>query len=266
MNLIRFLYRSFPRLMFWSCRLTNANSEKEMAFLDILCDPERISLDIGAKVGMYTYRLIPHSREVWAFEPIPELARLLKKSLGARIHVEAVALSNHTGKLTLRIPFTKKGIPKYGRSTVENGNSLKNSDLKTIQTLEIESKELDQYPLGEVGFIKIDVEGHELAVLQGAQGILKKYRPTLLIEANDHHQPGAVEKLRNFLEPRHYEGYFLFRDQWYPIQQFNPVTHLEKFGIENFIFLSSEEAELKIGRLFKGTSQSAFPGRPSRRV
>jgi FkbM family methyltransferase len=266
MNLIRFLYRSFPRLMFWSCRLTHANSEKEMAYLDILCDPQRISLDIGAKVGMYTYRLLPHSREVWAFEPIPELARLLEKSFGPQVHVEAVALSDHAGRLSLRIPFNKKGIPKYGRSTVENSNLLKNSDLKEIQTLEIESKELDQYSMGEVGFIKIDVEGHELAVLQGAQGILSKYRPNLLIEANDRHQPGAVEKLRNFLEPRQYEGYFLFRDQWLPIQKFNRGFHLEKFGIENFIFLPREEAQLKIQRLFKGTSRSVFPDRPFQRV
>ncbi|MDX1386403.1 MAG: FkbM family methyltransferase [bacterium] len=245
MNLVRSLYQHLPRTLFWSCRLTKANYEREMEFLDILCDPLGVSLDIGAKVGMYTYRLLKYSREVWAFEPIPELARLLRKAFGKQVHVEAVALSDQEGRLSLRIPFNEKGVPKYGRSTVAKENPLNFSDLKEIEVIEIETKTLDQYSFIDVGFIKIDVEGHELAVLKGAQEILKKHRPTLLIEANDQHHPGALEKLKAFLESQKYEGYFLFKERLMPIGEFDRKIHFEKHGIENFVFLSEIDQNKK---------------------
>ena len=70
-------YQRFPRLMFLIRRLGKVNYEQEMELLDVLCDRTKTSVDVGAKLGMYTYRLLGHSRDVVAFEPIPLLNGML---------------------------------------------------------------------------------------------------------------------------------------------------------------------------------------------
>src|ERR1041384_8553199 len=72
-----FLYRRMPRLVFLMRRLSRANYEREMELLDLLCDRNRPGIDVGAKIGMYTYRIRRHSSEVIAFEPIPMLYRMV---------------------------------------------------------------------------------------------------------------------------------------------------------------------------------------------
>ena len=64
-------------MIFWINRLTNANYDKDMELLPELCDLTKTSIDVGAKVGMYTYRMSLLSGQVIAFEPIPELFSLL---------------------------------------------------------------------------------------------------------------------------------------------------------------------------------------------
>src|SRR5215208_2913928 len=124
MNPIVLLHRTFPRFTFWIARVARANYEREMELLDVLCQPDALSIDVGAKVGMYTYRMVRHSKAVWAFEPISELANLLRKQFGRSVHVENVALSDYAGRATLRIPFTKNHLPQYGLSTIEKDNTL----------------------------------------------------------------------------------------------------------------------------------------------
>lgn len=249
MKFIASFYEKFPRSVYWMCRLTRANYESEMELLPLLCDPKKLSLDIGAKVGMYTYRLLKHSKEVWAFEPIAGLANLLVKVFPHRVNVENVALSNEVGKALIRIPHTPNGIPKYGRSTIEKQNRLNVGNLSMIRSFEVQRKRLDEYHLTEVGFIKIDVEGHELAVLEGAQETLKRCQPILLVEANDHHRPGAVETLKHFLGKLGYEGYFFEENHLVDIYYFNfrkcyrDITQQKE--IENFIFIPSALSELK---------------------
>lgn len=222
-------------MTFWLSRLTKANDEKEMRLLPWLCDPQKLSLDIGAKVGMYTYHLRCFSKQVCAFEPIPELAQLLRKSFKKKVIVEQVALSNQAGPVTMRIPFDRKAFPKYGRSTIEGHNHLDFIGKGFCKTISVKTKKLDDFNFDEIGFIKIDVEGHELAVLEGAERTLQRSKPCLLIEASQHHFPGAVERLKTFLEARGYLGFFIFNQSLCEMREFD----LDKQGelVENFIFI-----------------------------
>jgi hypothetical protein len=61
-------------------------------------------------------------------------------------------------------------------------------------------------PLGDVGFIKIDVEGHELDVLAGLSDLLIKYLPNLLIEVGDAQRGGSLSEVRCRLAPLGYVG------------------------------------------------------------
>ena len=243
MNVIVFLHRTFPRFMYWLARLGHANYEEEMNLLDLLCQPETLSIDVGAKVGMYTYRIVTHSKAVWAFEPVPELASLLRKQFGRRVHVENVALSDRAGRATLRTPFTRKHMPQYGLSTIETANPLDSPRLAAVREIEVDVRCLDDFHLANIGFMKIDVEGHELAVVKGARESLRRWHPTLLIEANDQYHPGAVLELMSYLEGLDYEGYFVHDGTLNPIR--SVTAHFHDKGIENFVFIPNVNAELK---------------------
>jgi hypothetical protein len=93
-------------------------------------------------------------------------------------------------------------------------------------------RRLDDFPPFDIGFMKIDVEGHELAVLQGAETQLRRSKPNLLVEASNEHRPDAVASVRGFLEPLGYAGSFLNDGDWVDVRSFDPVTH----NAVNFVF------------------------------
>lgn len=228
-----FFYRWFPRLTFMVRKLEGMNDEPEMQLLDLLCDPAKTSVDVGAKMGMYTYRLLERSADVIAFEPIPHFSHMLRTVFRRRrCRVENVALSSEPGEAVLRMPFNRRGAPKFGRSTIEPENSLEEGDLANIDELVVETRTLDDYDLEAVGFVKIDVEGHEISVLEGAARTIERHQPNLLVEANDAHHPGAVPELARWLAERDYRGVFNAGGRLLDVDDFELERHAD---YENFL-------------------------------
>ncbi len=60
-----------------------------------------------------------------------------------------------------------------------------------------------------VTFVKIDVGGHELNVLRGAQGVIERCQPVFLVEAEERHRVGATASIFDFFRDRNYDGFFL---------------------------------------------------------
>jgi FkbM family methyltransferase len=241
-----FFYRHFPRLVFLWRRLRGANYEREMELLEVLCDPARAALDVGAKVGMYTYRIHACAAEVVAFEPIPLFHDMLRRVFaGKQVRIEPVAVSDRRGRAVLRMPFDAGGGRQFGRSTIEPENKLDHHLVARVEELEVETWPLDEVSLPDVGFIKIDVEGHELAVLEGAKRTLEKHRPNLLIECNAEHQPNAVTRLATWLDAHGYEGLFMHDRALLDIGAYDRAEHWVKHGIENFIGVHRSRPELR---------------------
>jgi FkbM family methyltransferase len=231
-----FLWRSFPRMMFTWRKICRANYEREMELLDVLCDRKRTGVDVGAKVGMYTYRIRRFSSDVVAFEPIPLFGHMLKSVFeGKRGHIEIVAASNTRSKAILRMPFAPNGRQEFGRSTIEPNNRLVHKLVASTQEIEVETRPLDDLNLQNVGFIKIDVEGHELAVLDGGWRTIKAHRPALLVECNEDHHPNAVARLASWLRGHGYLAQFLDGKTLSDIDNYSRAEHWDKRGIENFI-------------------------------
>ena len=248
-----------PRL-FWGRkfrilhRLGQSRPDVQLAVA--LCDQNQISLDIGADVGEFTIAMVAASRSVIAFEPRPAQARDLASmftSVGAAVRVEAVALSDQPGVAAMRVVESEPG-----RSTIDTDNTLGDVTASGVHSVDVPVKRLDDLHLNDVGLIKIDVEGHELAVLRGAADTLTRCRPAVLVEAEERHHPNAVAEITELLTGLGYAGYFDLGDVRLPVEEFDAAAHQNPANIgdreegwatrgvyvNNFVFLATEPTAL----------------------
>ena len=148
--------------------------EPEMALLKQLVPRDHVSLDVGANHGVYAYALSHLSRSVQCFEPLAECCRYIRDHAARNIEAHNVALSDHAGELELHVPIIN-GRAVYTRASLDKPHGA-------FESRRVQVRTLDSFGLADVGFIKIDVEGLEGAVLQGALQTLQTYRPALLVE------------------------------------------------------------------------------------
>lgn len=90
---------------------------------------------------------------------------------------------------------------------------------------EVELRSLDSYGFDNVTFIKIDVEGHEESVLAGARETLERCHPTLLVEIEERHNPGGLERIVTSLSDLGYYGSFFYERIRRDISDFVPRIH-----------------------------------------
>lgn len=217
--------------------------ERELVLVPQLCDINLVSVDIGANAGMYTHYMLKHSRMVHAFEPNPRYTRRLSRCFPKGVEVYPVALSNTAGESELRIP---SGI--NGAGTLEKANNFGGGyDSSDVEVIKVRMQRLDDFMLKEVGFIKIDVEGYELSVLEGSVKTISENKPSLLIEIEERHISGGISRVEQFLAAYGYNGYFFENGQLHPLEQFDLKKHqsVQNIGrqyINNFIFLMPKQA------------------------
>jgi FkbM family methyltransferase len=178
-------------------------SEAELSYLSRIVPGARQSVDVGANLGVYSRALAKLTPIVHAFEPNGELAELLRRTLPPNVIVHEQALSNRVGDGTLRLPVVN-GQRVFGLASLEDHVAYPDSEQEAVAVAK-----LDEVLDGDVGFIKIDVEGHELRVLEGASSLIKRCRPVLLIECEERHNPGGPAALFSHLKKAGYIGRFL---------------------------------------------------------
>lgn len=230
--ILRSVWRWIAPQSFWRRKLRKlkaAGHEPEVSLLPILNNKTKTAIDVGAAGGVFSAHLLPNALSVIAFEPRPRQARelaVMASSLSLPIQVEAVALSDQVGTAQLRML-----LQDIGRSTIEVRNELDDPDGSPSQVLDVPTVTLDSYAFDNVGFIKIDVEGHELSVLKGAQKTIEQSRCNLLIEAEERHVTNATTDLFDWCEENEYAGFFLLDGQLMPISLFQPDIHQDANNI-----------------------------------
>jgi len=169
-------------------------------------------LDIGANIG-YNSLMFSDYGPVYAFEPLFHKIVQMNvdnNKLKHKMYVIPVALSDKQENIDMYLPVqTKRGHRNYGGSSIHFSNEL-DPETKT----NVQCHRLDDIYKGVPSFIKIDVEGHEIQVLKGAENTIKKYMPTILIEIHDF-ENSEVPKYLKYLgyddpEPRP-DVMFLYR-------------------------------------------------------
>jgi FkbM family methyltransferase len=213
--------------------------EGEVKLLPFLVDPKRNAVDAGANKGTYTYFLARLAQHVYAFEPNPKMFTILRRSMARNVTASPVALSNRSGDAELRVPRQRKG----GYSN--QGGSLSSVKIsENYKTVDVAARRLDEFDLGDVGFIKIDVEGFEQAVLEGARETIMRERPVIQVELEEQHTGRAIEQ--SFAQLREFgmDGFFLRAGKLVPLSGFDAAANLAAFGgrgyINNFIFRPKE--------------------------
>lgn len=210
-----FLGRS--RWRFW--REYYITGERELALLYQFVPPEAAALDVGANDGVYTYQLSRLARCVIAFEPNPTCVERLQRLAMRNATVEAVALSDRQGNAHLNFPISPKGIEETGMASIEPGAV---SAPLIARSIAVPTQRLDDYRLTDVGFIKIDVEGHEESVLIGAKATLEACRPVLLIEIEERHNAGGLGRIKAMLGSLGYQGSYFTASGRMNIENFRP--------------------------------------------
>jgi FkbM family methyltransferase len=194
--------------------------EIELHLVEFLCDGHRDAIDVGANEGCYVYWLRRCARHVIAFEPQPALAEALVNKFGASITVRNLALSRGAGKAILRIPQID-GILVEGCASL---SPAVNAVAPTHRDIEVRTAALDEIYQGDVGFMKIDVEGFEDSVLDGAVKTIERCRPNLLIEINDLMSPGGIARISKGLGRFGYQGFYVRPKRLVPIETFDTET------------------------------------------
>jgi len=173
----------------------------ELNLIKFLANKNKISIDIGANLGLFTFYLQKYSKYVYAFEPNPYPLRNLKNLVNKNTEVIPIAIGNKDGYLDLFIPKNKKGWSS-------NGASLKERELNLGIKHNVVSRRLDSLELDNVGLIKIDVEGFEKQVLEGASKTINKFKPNVIIENEWIHQK-KPDELFNCILDIEYEIFYV---------------------------------------------------------
>jgi FkbM family methyltransferase len=202
--------------------------------LSSLIAPGRLAIDVGAHRGLWSYRMSGRASMVHAFEPNPELYHYLSRTHIRSAQTYALALSDSEGSAVLSMMPDGRGT---GRATLTT--SAASTELATVET-----RRLDSFSFTDVGFMKVDVEGHEEAVLRGARDTLLQSHPVLFIEIEERHNPGAVTRIPAMLGDLGYpHTYYLHRGRLLPIESFNLETNQLKVEpvtspdyVNNFVF------------------------------
>ena len=213
--------------------------EKELKIIDKFADKSKDALDIGVYRGVYSYKLSKNFKNIHSFEPNPLLFPYLNKNLKKiikNIKLYNFALSDTNGEAQLKLPLRSKSIFKdnieelfqLGAATMHPNNNI--SKYKKIP---IQTRKLDDISISnKVGFIKIDVEGHEKNVIKGGKTLINKNRPVMLIEIEERHTNKPVKETINFISEMNYECFYLFESKLINIKNLD-----DKSVGNNFIFL-----------------------------
>jgi FkbM family methyltransferase len=165
------------------------SGEPELAVLAKLVPHGGTAVDIGANQGVYAYALADIADRVVAFEPNPDYAFFARWMLRGRAEVYKVALSNETSRGTLHVPLSDQGMVLHLAGSLKRTHSQFHNN----KSYDVAIRTLDDFGLMNVRFVKVDVEGSEPEVLDGARATLARDRPIILLEllSGTHKDPGT---------------------------------------------------------------------------
>jgi FkbM family methyltransferase len=229
--------------IYWRLRYAVlGHPEPELRLIDRFCSKDLCAIDVGANYGMYTFYASRRFSTCYSFEPLPYFEPVYSQGFkNQNVVYHQVALSDKEEPAVMRMPVCDRGY-----STIYPGNRLegKVDESDGIDNVEVKTTMLDKFDILSVGFLKVDVEGHEQEVLLGAAQTIRSSKPVIFVEVEERHREGSVKGVESILSDMGYDCYFLFHKVLLPFNRFNMERHqnpeFKRDYIRNFVFIHRE--------------------------
>jgi FkbM family methyltransferase len=139
-----------------------------------------IALDIGANVGLWSRDLSIYFNQVIAFEPVSDFRQCLKLNVPSNnLDLRDCALGNEDTMIDMNVTAENTGHSHVNLDSLGHGS--------------IPMYKLDSLNLPRFDYCKIDCEGFEYTILQGAEHTIKAYRPIMVVEQKLHKDTGITK-------------------------------------------------------------------------
>jgi FkbM family methyltransferase len=201
-----------------SLRLYGEYCGGEAAFLEIALEPGMVALDLGANVGAHTLvmgRAVGPTGTVMAFEPQPKTFLLLCANVALQSwqHVwpHQMALGKEMGSVNVPLLDSDQENSFSGMTLAEDEPGFID-----VPGVPVPMATIDSLDLPRCDFIKADIEGMELEMLQGAEQTIAQHRPLMYLEAD---KPHRQAELFAWLEAHDYDVW------WHRTTYFNPKNY-----------------------------------------
>ncbi len=215
---------------------------RTLSIITSLLKQSSIFIDIGANTGLFSLLAASSEemKEVHGFEPMDAAYNLFKDNVSlnkfSNIRINKIALSDFDGESIFNIQMEGSDIPL--------GSSLRSDvgEHGIFQKVKVVTMKLDTYAVqnnfNRIDLMKIDTEGTEDKVLEGAVNSIDKFRPVMICEILSH--TGTEPGIHRVLNSRNYNYYFINDNE---LEQVDFLKG-DPYIVSNYLLMPSEKAEL----------------------
>ncbi len=174
-----------------------------------------IVIDVGGHAGQFAklFSRIATRGHVFTFEPghyaLSILRSAIKYNFLNNVTIIPLGLSDKCKSQSLAVPIKNSGVVRFGLSSFGQIDDTQAYEHETVKTTTLD-KFCSEHRLERLDFIKADIEGWELRMLEGGCKSLSKYHPAIMIEVSQQHLNRAgdsVQKLWEFMQTLNYRPY-----------------------------------------------------------
>lgn len=219
----------------------------EVNIIKNLINDGDVVFDVGANCGDWTREVFIHAqpKKVYAFEPVPKVAHLFRENVvDERVSLHELALSNNTGERSFFYYPRCEGVCEdgalsslYQRARVESLYAMESQEI-SVATVTLDAF-CDEHEIDRIQFLKIDTEGAEWDVLQGAKGFIQNQKIDFIQFEYGQTYVDSKRTLKQIYEFLTLHGYAMFK------VHVNGLVHMrwwidsfEDFYQSNFLAIS----------------------------
>jgi FkbM family methyltransferase len=201
-------------------------------------------IDVGANLGIRSLLALSEGRQVYMVEPNEELNKLNEERciLNGFKHYQILPIGSSNEKGTAEFYIDESSYNSSLDVNILNNNVLDKSVKISLDTLDNMLSGISQRP----AYIKIDVEGHEIQVLKGAEGIIKKWYPPFIVEVN-----GNSNNFTKFNSLMSEHGYSIYQIKDYGNKKFFKEIKDEEIDSNDFLAVKDLSLEKLVNQYTK---------------